>query len=89
MSESRRAGKLTSTPTHNGLVLNEHLLQRNDPIEIQVMGSWIAGSLQPDRHGYYLLTPNHVGIRLRSGLTARYSHAISPDKSRDDRKGIE
>jgi hypothetical protein len=77
MGENRRSGKLASTLTHDGLLLNEHLFQRNDRIEIQIMGSWIAGSFQQDRHGYYLLTPNHAGIRLRPGLTARSNHTIS------------
>jgi CheY-like chemotaxis protein len=36
------------------------------------MGHWIAGQLNQDFTGWYFITSDQVGIRLRTGLTARF-----------------
>jgi hypothetical protein len=53
------------------LELNGYPLQRGEKIELRLMGYWIAGTIQSDAGGWYLLTYDYVGIRLNAGLTAR------------------
>jgi hypothetical protein len=82
MIEERKSKLLTGIlidhKIQTSLALNEHHLQCGDQIEVRVMGYWIPGSLQQDTSGWYLLTQDHVGIRLRSGLTARSCDIYSP-----------
>jgi hypothetical protein len=65
------SGIITCTDEQQYLEINGHPLQRNEQIEIAVMGYWIAGSVQQDKGGWYLLTDDEIGIRLRTGLRAR------------------
>ncbi len=55
------------------LELNGDRLKPGDGLELCVFGHWIAGRVDVDAGGWYLLTRDHVGIRLRAGLRARLS----------------
>jgi Domain of unknown function (DUF5348) len=57
------------------LALNGRVLQRDDWLELYVFGHWIAGQVDVDITGWYLLTPSQSGIRLYAGLTARFCTA--------------
>ena len=46
-------------------------LNPDDWLELSVFGHWIVGQVKVDPGGWYLLTPDQVGIRLRSGLRVR------------------
>ena len=71
-------GKLVYNRERQRLELNGQLFQCGDWLELQVFGDWIAGQIAVDTRGWYLLTLDHVGIRLRAGLTARFrEHTIS------------
>jgi hypothetical protein len=49
-------------------------LFEGEVIAICVFGHWIPGSLALDSSGWYLITPDQIGIRLREGLAARRPH---------------
>jgi hypothetical protein len=66
-------GILVSHREQKGLELNGHLLQGGEWLELHVFGFWVPGLVAKDSTGWYLLTPDGVGIRLRAGLTARLS----------------
>ncbi|WP_201377869.1 DUF5348 domain-containing protein [Ktedonobacter sp. SOSP1-52] len=63
---------------HHKLQLNEQLLTPEMWIEICVFHDWIPGQVQSNAAGWYLQTRNHIGIRLRAGLTARVYVAQLP-----------
>jgi hypothetical protein len=42
-------------------------------IELRIMNYWIPGRVERDRSGWYLVSFDQVGIRLRAGLIARFS----------------
>jgi hypothetical protein len=65
------SGIITYNDEQQMLEINGDPLQQNEQVEITVMGYWIAGSVQQDTGGWYLLTDDEVGIRLRTGLRAR------------------
>jgi uncharacterized protein DUF5348 len=65
------SGVITCHDEHQWLEISGYPLQPNQRIEIAVMGYWITGSIQRDAGGWYLLTDDEVGIRLRTGLRAR------------------
>lgn len=54
------------------LLLNGQVLHNGDHLAILVINSWVAGEVQQDHSGWYLLTSSRVGIRLSAGLTARF-----------------
>ncbi|GHO98513.1 hypothetical protein KSF_085610 [Reticulibacter mediterranei] len=54
------------------LLLNGQLVSDGDHLSILVIDSWVVGEVRQDQHGWYLLTPARVGIRLSAGLTARF-----------------
>jgi hypothetical protein len=62
---------ITYNDEQQKLEINGDPLQQDEQVEIAVMGYWIAGSVQQDTGGWYLLTDDEVGIRLRTGLRAR------------------
>ena len=64
-------GIVVSHREQKGLELNGHLLQDGEWLELRVFGFWVPGLVAKDSTGWYLLTPDGVGIRLRAGLTAR------------------
>jgi hypothetical protein len=54
------------------LELNGSVVHSGDWLELCVLGYWIPGQVAVDDSGWYFLTLNHVGIRLRPGLRARF-----------------
>lgn len=64
-------GRLIYHQQYGLLELDGFLLQQGDQIEIRILGSWISGPVAHDQFGWYFLTPEQVGIRLRTGLNAR------------------
>jgi len=56
---------------HDLLELNGYRLKPGDWLELYVFGHWIPGRVDADASGWYILTLDHVGIRLRAGLRAR------------------
>ena len=64
-------GQLIIHSKDGNLELDGFLLQVGDQIEMRLIDSWVRGQIAHDQGGWYFLTPNHVGIRLRTGLTAR------------------
>src|SRR5450432_2077510 len=56
----------------NCLELDGYELTCGENIEIRVFGSWIPGQIAVDPGGWYLFTLDHVGIRLHTGLPARF-----------------
>jgi hypothetical protein len=55
------------------LELSGFLLHTGDQVEVRLMGAFVPGIIAHDRRGWYLLTSNRVGVRLRAGLLARIS----------------
>lgn len=66
-------GTLVYNSSSNCLELDGQELKRGESIEIRVFSSWIPGQIAMDAGGWYLFTLDHVGIRLHTGLPARYS----------------
>jgi len=82
-------GTLIHHQQYNRLELNGLALRRRERVEARIMGHWIAGQLDKDAKGWYLITSDKVEIRLRSGLAARlpeapYSSSILTKKSSND-----
>jgi hypothetical protein len=65
------SGIITSHDEHQWLEISGSRLHLNEQIQIAVMGYWITGIIQQDTGGWYLLTDDEIGIRLRTGLRAR------------------
>ena len=65
-------GTLVYNSAYNCLELDGYELQCGEVIEIRVFGSWIPGQILVDPGGWYLFTLDHVGIRLHTGLPARF-----------------
>src|SRR5262249_2529860 len=72
------SGNLIYHQRQNHLELNGIILRTGEKIEIRVMGYWIPGQLHKDSEGWYLITSDQMGIRLRSGLVARFPGVSSP-----------
>jgi FixJ family two-component response regulator len=72
-------GTLAYNSEYNCLELNGYELRSDDNIEINILKSWIPGRIAVDHGGWYLVTQDHVGIRLHSGLTARNSEQAAPE----------
>lgn len=53
------------------LELDGKALFEGELIEIRVLGQWLPGHAALDSLGWYLITPDLVGIRLLEGLAAR------------------
>ena len=70
-------GTLIHHQQHNRLELNGLALRRREQVEARIMGHWIAGQLDKDAKGWYLITSDKVEICLRSGLVARFPEAPS------------
>lgn len=72
------------------LELDGKALFEGELIEIYVLGHWIPGNLARDSSGWYLITLDMVGIRLREGLLARHPcrglQAVGPSYERSERK---
>jgi len=66
------------------LKLNGSAVHTGDWLELCVFGYWIPGQVAIDDSGWYFLTLEHVGVRLRAGLRARFCEnplgAASPDE---------
>lgn len=78
--------RFPDAPTNGTLEFQGKLLTEEDTIEICIFGHWLPGRLAHDSNGWYLLTPDNVGIRLRSGILARLPEGtplISPPQSED------
>ncbi len=54
------------------LKLNGSAVHTGDWLELCVFGYWIPGQAAIDDSGWYFLTLDHVGVRLRPGLRARF-----------------
>jgi hypothetical protein len=54
------------------LELNGSAVHSGDWLELRVFGYWIPGQVAIDDSGWYFLTLDHVGVRLRPGLSARF-----------------
>ncbi len=54
------------------LELNDKALSEGDVIEVCVFGHWIPGNVALDSCGWYLITLDQMGIRLREGILARH-----------------
>ena len=65
-------GTLVYNSECNCLELDGYELPCGENIEIRVFGSWIPGQVAVDPGGWYLFTLDHVGIRLHTGLPARF-----------------
>lgn len=63
-------GKLVYFSDH--IVLDEHILQPGALIELRIMNYWIPGYIERDKTGWYLVSFDQVGIRLNTGLVARF-----------------
>lgn len=68
-------GTLVYNSECNCLELEGYELQSGENIEIRVFGSWIPGQIAVDSGGWYLFTLDHVGIRLHTGLPARFNES--------------
>jgi FixJ family two-component response regulator len=68
-------GTLIYNSEYNCLELDGYELQSGENIEIRVFGSWVPGQVSVDSGGWYLFTLDHVGIRLHTGLPARFANA--------------
>jgi FixJ family two-component response regulator len=66
-------GTLIYNSEQNCLELDGYELQCGEQIEIRVFGSWIPGLIAVDAGGWYLFTVDNVGIRLNTGLPARFN----------------
>lgn len=64
-------GRLIYHQQYSLLELDDFLLQHGDRVEIRILGSWVPGIIAHDQHGWFFLTPEQVGIRLKTGLAAR------------------
>lgn len=64
-------GRLTVYEKEGRLAFEGFLLQVGDQVELRILGSWLPGSIDHDKGGWYFLTQNRAGIRLRTGLVAR------------------
>ncbi len=53
-------------------------LEEGGLIEVCVFGHWIPGSLALDSSGWYLVTPDLIGIRVQEGLLARLPRGALP-----------
>ena len=71
------SGKLLYHQEQNHFELNGIVLRPGKWIEINLMGHWISGQLDKDFTGWYFITSDQVGIRLRSGLIARFAQVPS------------
>jgi hypothetical protein len=74
-------GRLAYNLEHKRLELNGNLLHYGDRLELRILGYWIPGQIAHDDAGWYLCTHDGVGVRLRSGLTARYNTYTSSDRN--------
>ncbi|MBO0792815.1 MAG: DUF5348 domain-containing protein, partial [Ktedonobacteraceae bacterium] len=69
---STGTGRLLYNGQHNYLELDGYVLRSGDNVEVRILGSWIPGEIASDPGGWYLFTIDNVGIRLRTGLPARF-----------------
>lgn len=63
-------GRLIYHQQYGLLELDDFLLQHGDQVEILILGSWVSGIIAHDQNGWFFLTREKVGIRLRTGLAA-------------------
>jgi Domain of unknown function (DUF5348) len=68
-------GKLIYQPSTRRLVLQGRTLCSGDMLEVSIMGDWVSGTLAHDLSGWYILTVEQIGIRLREGIPARLVNA--------------
>jgi hypothetical protein len=64
-------GRLIYHQQYGLLELDGFLLKQGDKIELRILNAWVPGTVAHDESGWYFLTPDHVGIRLKTGLKAR------------------
>lgn len=67
MLEAFRNGNRSLTQ----LGLDGSTVASGDWLELCIFGYWVPGQVYHDASGWYLLTLDRVGIRLRAGLQAR------------------
>ncbi len=81
MLSAKRTDVTTGTLSYNHrqkiLELNGLPLRGGEHIELYVLGHWLPGQVQPDAGGWFLMTPDNVGIRLRAGLRVRMDEHIA------------
>ena len=61
----------SSTTFRRGFSLHGRPLLAGDWLELCIFGHWVPGRVEVDAGGWFLLTLDHVGIRLSDGLAAR------------------
>ena len=71
------------------LELEGKALSEGELIEICVFGHWIPGNVALDSSGWYLITPDLVGIRLHVGLAARRPCGILHLASASNRHAVQ
>ncbi len=64
-------GQLVVNEKEGSLELEGFLLRPGDQLEIRFFSFWIPGTIAHNERGWYFLTTNQVGVRLRTGLAAR------------------
>ena len=56
---------------YDHLELNGAPVRDGDILELYVIGYWLRGVVRRDASGWYLVTNDQVGIRLKAGLRAQ------------------
>src|SRR5260370_16590957 len=67
---SMSSGKLLYHQKQGYFELNGIVLCPGMWIETHLMGHWVCGQLNKDATGWYIITSDHMGLRLRSGFLA-------------------
>ena len=83
------SGKLLYHQEQHYFELNGIVLGPENWIEIHVMGNWISGQINKDLTGWYLITSNQVGLRLRTGLAARFGQVPSSLLTKEEPSSLE
>ncbi|GCE47152.1 hypothetical protein EI42_00675 [Thermosporothrix hazakensis] len=70
-SPTHRPGPARLTDLKDSLLLNGQALSIGQNLEVCILGHWLPGQVAHDTTGWYLLTPDRIGIRLRAGVLVR------------------
>jgi hypothetical protein len=63
--------RLIYNQRYDYLELDGTPVRKEDLLELYVMEYWLCGTVEKDASGWYLVTRDQVGIRLKAGLRAR------------------
>lgn len=85
-------GQLLYQQQDGSLELDGLLLQHGDKIALRILNAWVPGTVAHDQVGWYFVTSEHVGIRLKTGLKGRLlsraSETISVQGHDKSTKGV-